>query len=212
MHDEQNDVDLDTALTALARPEPPADHVARVLARTGIKDDGGASAGPDVASAPAYRRPAWLVPALAASVLVVVTAAWQVDRAARPDVDEALQAMASTSPTATAAEPDLNLPVLPPQAYWAMDAFTEFASLRPGARSTEDSQSRSTPLTRGSGVDRRAGSLVAAQPSGLPPIELEDISPAPVGLSPLDSLEDIAFAELPLTPIVMTPITEQEKP
>ena len=33
-----NDTQLDAALEALARPEPPHDHVAQVLARTGGRD------------------------------------------------------------------------------------------------------------------------------------------------------------------------------
>lgn len=207
-----DDAQLDAALTALARPEPPADHVARVLAGTSIQADGRAAPDPEIASAPAYKRPVWLMPALAAGVLVVVAAGWQLQQATHSDLGDMLRATAPSGPSAEAAPPDLNLPVLPPQAYWAMDAFDEFASLRPGASDLDDRQAAPRRQARGAGGDRLAGSLRPLPPAGLAPIELEDISPAPVVMPPLASLEDIAFADLPLTPIVMTPITEEERP
>jgi hypothetical protein len=46
----------------------------------------------------------------------------------------------------------------------------------------------------------------------LPPIELESIAPAPLELPPLAPLEDIALAEIPFAPVVIAPLTEEERP
>lgn len=208
-----DDAQLDAALDAIARPEPPAGHVARVLARTGVREDERV-AGTSFASFAAYRTTRWLVPALAACLVVLLAAAWQVSRAGGPDLDDVLRATAAAPPEPGSQALDLNLPVLPPQAYWGMDAFDEFASLRPrrGTSGGRDNGLAGASRAARDATGGLAGSLPPALPSGLPPIELVDISAAPLAVAPLAPLEDIALEELSLTPIVVTPITEQEKP
>jgi hypothetical protein len=49
-------------------------------------------------------------------------------------------------------------------------------------------------------------------PSGLPPIELESIAPAPIEIAPLAALEPITVEAIPLAPIVIAPVDEQERP
>lgn len=194
---ENDDARLDAALDGLARPKPPPDHVERVLSRTSEA----ANAAGGLGSTYGQRR--WLLPAVAASVLTALGVAWQIDRAVRAGVDDILVATADSATAARVVAPDLNLPVLPPEAYWAMDAFAEFESLRPGAAL------QNTRVERGS---RRPAPNWAPQASTLPPIELTDIAPAPVVVAPLAELADIAFAEIPLAPIAMDPIAEQENP
>ncbi|BCS33923.1 hypothetical protein TBR22_A31510 [Luteitalea sp. TBR-22] len=231
-HDDER---IDAALEALARPEPPADHVARVLARTG-------SAAGDGLQPAGYLKPRWVLP-VAATVLVALGATWQVGRlsVAMPGVEVA-------SAPAWGTPQEVDRPVLPPQAYWGMDAFEEWASLRPGVGSRESGVGRSTPgsglraagtgATAGTGhraagtgaspgTGRRApgtgrtagaGSVAAPQmawvpvPSGLPPIELEPIAPAPIEIAPVAALEDITVTDITLAPIVVAPVDEQEKP
>ncbi|MBA2355686.1 MAG: hypothetical protein H0V80_13595 [Acidobacteria bacterium] len=106
---------------------------------------------------------------------------------------------------------DIDRPVLPPQAYWAMDPFAEFATLRPGAfeAAPRPAHSRIT----GSGREPRAPVMAwAPVPTGLPPTDLEDIAPAAIVMAPLAPLEDIVPAEIPLPPIVIAPLDEEETP
>jgi hypothetical protein len=115
--------------------------------------------------------------------------------------------------------PQLDLPVLPPQAYWAMDPFVEFEALRPGWR---DSGRRNAIV--GAGRDESADASLTARdspaddelawvpmPSGLAPIEIASIMPAPLVVAPITPLEDIALAEMALAPIVLTPLADEEE-
>ncbi len=234
---EHDDAQLDAALEALARPEPGLDHVASVLARTSRSggDVGGADrARPDTAAI----RPRWLLP-VAATVVAAVGLAWQAGRqpeawmtaAGRPDVPDA--------PPWSRGR-DVEQPVLPPQAYWGMDAFEEWKSLRPGVGSRKsgvgsgesgvgsgESGVGSGESGVGSGEsgvgNRRVGTGASPTegapqlawvplPSGLPPIELESIEAPPIRVAPLTPLEEIAVAEIQFEPIVIAPVNEQEKP
>ena len=116
-------------------------------------------------------------------------------------------------------DPQLDLPVLPPQAYWAMDAFAEFETLRPGRLAA----ARRGNVIATSGHDARRPSAAHAAatddelvwvpvPSGLAPIELASIVPAPLVVAPLAPLEDLALAEIPIEPIVIAPLIEEERP
>jgi hypothetical protein len=226
MNDDHDDAQLDAAIEALARQEPPADHVARVLARTG----------PDAAMAGSASRPyqrsrpsrlIWALP-VAATVLVALGVTWQVGRMSEGALERVEMARSrATSGVEGASRPyqpqvwgaprETDLPVLPPQAYWGMDAFEEWKSLPPGATlGSRESGVRS----RESGVGNRTpGTGEAAAvlawvpvPSGLPPIELESIAPAPIEIAPLAALEPITVDEIPLAPIVIAPVDAQEKP
>lgn len=67
----------------------------------------------------------WLLP-LAATALAVAAAVWQSDRASR---------RIELPPPKASADwrgKGVDLPVLPPRAYWEMSATEEFARLRPG--------------------------------------------------------------------------------
>lgn len=202
-----NDDDrLDSALEALARPEPPPGHVSAILARTSSAGNAGAA---EVTNRRLSSRESrrWLYVTAAAGVLAAFGLPWLAARTASGGIEDLLRDTAAVAVPAPRVVPDLNEPVLPPQAYWGIDAFEEFAALRPRVQ-TPGTTARQA---RGRTTDRPWAVLPPA-PSGLPPIELEDISPAPVVIPPLASLEDIALADLSLAPIVMAPITEEERP
>ncbi len=121
-----------------------------------------------------------------------------------------LDARATVPGAATWGAPqDIDRPVLPPQAYWGMDPFAEFATLRPGAFEVTPRAARAPVSARKLPAPVLAW---APMPSGLPPIELDDIAAAPITVVPLARLEDIAPAEIELAPIVIAPFTEQERP
>lgn len=223
-HDD--DARIDAALEALARPQPPADHVARVLARTSASTDA-----PADRAALAYLRPRWVLP-VAATLFAMLGATWQIDRQARSALNTAV--LHDGSPHA-AGQPAWGLPeeiirpVLPPQAYWGMDPFHEFATLRPGTRVTSDdptpvespkqgtSSSGRTTLAGGRPLTAQAAAAddeLTWQPmaTGLPPIELVSITPAPLAAPAAVPLEDITLAEIALVPIAIAPLDDQEKP
>ena len=130
--DDRAEAHIDAALEQLARPAPPGDHVARVLARTAGRADAPHRAGVPVA----WMRPQWLVP-IAASVVVALGAFWQVSQIPLV-LPKAVQTSGSSGvgdQTYSWGTPrEVDRPVLPPQAYWAMDPFEEFRTLRPGRR------------------------------------------------------------------------------
>ena len=218
---DHDDARIDEALEALARPQPPPDHVSRVLARTSAAVPGSSFDAHDV-SPRAYLRPRWILP-VAATVLAVLGATWQIERQARSAFDDATAPDASTH---TSGQPAWGLteevvqPVLPPQAYWGMDPFQEFATLRPGTRVT--AQALLSPSRAGDSFMRhavRARQMAAddelpweAMPTGLPPIELASIVPTPLTAALAAPLVDITPAEIPLAPIVIAPLDDQERP
>ena len=90
---DHDDPQLDAALEALARPDAPSDHVARVLARTSAQTvswPGDARGGQLVA----YLRPRWAFP-VAATVIAVLGATWQIERQVRHRLDDVMALDAS---------------------------------------------------------------------------------------------------------------------
>lgn len=200
-----DDERIDAAVEAFARPQPPEAHVAQVLARSG---PGTGARG----QADALRAGRWMAP-VAATAVIALGAAWLASRPASDLV---------TPPAAPLDIPaDVDRPVLPPQAYWGMDAFEEWETLLPGRGSRVSGTGHRGPGTGNSATTGRTTGARRATvpqlawvpiPSGLPPIELESIAPAPLVVPPLASLEDISLAEIPLAPIAIDPIASEERP
>jgi len=180
-----DDRDLDAMIDEIARPEPPRGHAGRVLARTGP-----AVAGPGHAAG--RLRLGWLAP-IAAGVLVVAAVTWQ-------------STSVSLLLPAADAEPRLRVldrPVLPPEAYWAMSPFEEFARLQ------------ATAPRR----DRHAAARPAVIPSApltlsqtLDPIALTPIDPAPLEMAPLAAPAAITLDAITFEPIDVVPSNAQETP
>ena len=227
---DHDDARIDEALEALARPLPPAGHVARVLARTSAEGEG-PSVDTSDRSRSAYLRPRWILP-VAATVLVVLGATSQVERQARAALENAIvpdAASRASGQPAWGLPEDVVQPVLPPQAYWGMDPFHEFATLRPWTRVTADGQKPVESAHQGlssAGRVAQAGAqpLTARDavaddaltwqpmPTGLPPIELVSITPAPLAAPAAVPLEDITLPEIALVPIAIAPLDDQERP
>jgi hypothetical protein len=202
----QDDTQLDAAIEALARQEPSHGHVARVLARSGP------TAGYGLQGA-GYPRPRWVLP-VAASLVVAAGAAWQVTRQAGLDGVSTGAGVSVPASSGWGAPEEIDRPVLPPQAYWGMDAFEEWNRLRPGSatrdRVAEDTGTRAGQRRRQIAANDRLAWV--PEPTGLPPIELTSIAPDPLVVTPVAPLEDITLAEIPLAPIVLGPIAEEERP
>jgi hypothetical protein len=181
----------DASVEQFARVTPPSGHEARVRARSG---PGAADAGV-VAHTPTGVAWRWVMP-VAASLLVVVGAVWQSNRAARQ-----VEVAAPAAP-ATWSGKGVDVPVLPPRAYWEMSALDEFEQLRATARrdpapaTTDGAREASTASDR-YGVASNWTPL----PSSLPPIEIEDIAPAAIEIPPV-----VAPAPITLAPIDIAPI------
>ncbi len=97
---------------------------------------------------------------------------------------------------------DVVQPVLPPQAYWGMDPFREFATLRPGTQEHRNAgaqepgyagqiRRRARPQASPTACRRRG----LAQAVGFATHRLESIAPAPLVVAPVAPLEDIALAD-----------------
>ncbi|AMY11005.1 hypothetical protein LuPra_04249 [Luteitalea pratensis] len=207
---DHDDTQLDAALEALARQDIPPDHVARVLARTSAEQ---ANAPVDARGGQVlvYLRPRWLFP-IAATVLAVLGATWQLNR----QVETWLPAETAGSESRPyqlhvwGAPEEIVQPVLPPQAYWGMDPFREFATLRSG---TQEHRNTGTQGGRqASAGTARNGAAWVPPPSDLPPIDLESIVAASLDVAPAEPLEVITLADIPLATIVIGPITEEEDP
>ena len=80
----------------------------------------------------------------------------------------------------------------------------------PGTQEHRSGNVRTRSATRAASADDELA--WAPVPSGLPPIELASIAPAPLVAAPVAPLEDIALAEIPLAPIVIAPLDDQERP
>jgi hypothetical protein len=211
-----HDARIDEALDALARPQPPPHHAARVLARTSGEH---ATRWADAHDARpfGYLQPRWGLP-LAATLIAVLGATWQVERQGQRTLDYSMAldvpGRQSSLPTWGARE-EIVQPVLPPQAYWGMDPFREFATLRPGTRVTADGPVAPASSGRHGDSSRRAADdqlILEPVPTSLPAIELVSIIPAPLITPATVPLEDITPAEIPLAPIVIAPLEDQERP
>lgn len=229
----EHDAHIDDALEAVARPEPPADHVARVLARTGsaVGRDGSPSR-------PSVTPLRWALP-VAVSVLVAAGVTWSLRDVTLPAIQTSRSlALSDVEGESRPYQPwgtprELERPVLPPQAYWGMDAFEEWRTLRPGtgqrapatwatsghrqpaAGNRQLTDQPSTPTTAPAPrrlVDVESTRLAYAPlPSGLPPIELESIAPAPLAFEPLAEPAPVDLPAITFEPIVIAPL-EEERP
>ena len=215
-HDDDH---IDAALEALARPEPPVDHLTRVLARTAGTPSwpsADVAVGDGMSRRTQLLRPRWLLP-IAATVAAAVGGAWLVEGSLQTRLDVV---MGSTFATATADTSEnrpsplirkpVDLPVLPPEAYWAMDPFEEWKRLRP-------STGHQAPAVGRPAVGAGSPAAAAVAPGAwatetLPPIELHTIETAPIDIAPLAPLDDITVTAIALAPIVIAPVDAQEKP
>ena len=215
-HDDDH---IDAALEALARPEPPVDHLTRVLARTAGTPSwpsAHVAIGDGMSGRTQLLRPRWLLP-IAATVAAAVGGAWLVEGSLQTRLDVV---MGSTFATATADTSEnrpsplirkpVDLPVLPPEAYWAMDPFEEWKRLRP-------STGHQAPAVGRPAVGAGSPAAAAVAPGAwatetLPPIELHTIETAPIDIAPLAPLDDITVTAIALAPIVIAPVDAQEKP
>ena len=215
-HDDDH---IDAALEALARPEPPVDHLTRVLARTAGTPSwpsAHVAVGDGMSRRTQWLRPRWLLP-IAATVAAAVGGAWLVEGSLQTRLDVV---MGSTFATATADTSEnrpsplirkpVDLPVLPPEAYWAMDPFEEWKRLRP-------STGHQAPAVGRPAVGAGSPAAAAVAPGAwatetLPPIELHTIETAPIDIAPLAPLDDITVTAIALAPIVIAPVDAQEKP
>ncbi len=230
---DHKDAQLDAALEAIARPDPPAGHIARVLARTSgaVEQDAGVGLVRRVARRPSLR----VTLAAAATVLVALAVMnWPVARApvVLPDAvamrgseglaldgPEGIARDGSESrPSHRGMAAEIVEPVLPPEAYWAMDAFEEWRRLRPGSGVRVPGSGDGVPVNAyraARSERRRAGDDELAWdpvPSGLPAITLTSILPPPLELPSLDEPAPIALEPITLAPIELAPLDEQEKP
>lgn len=215
-HDDER---IDAALEALARPEPPVDHLTRVLARTAgtpSRPSAHVAVGDGMSRRTQLLRPRWLLP-IAATVAAAVGGAWLVEGSLQTRLDVV---MGATFATATADTSEnrpsplirkpVDLPVLPPEVYWAMDPFEEWTRLRPGTGHRAPTLGRPA-----AGAGSRAAAPVAQSAwatETLPPIELDTIETAPIDIAPLAPLDDITVTAITLAPIVIAPVDTQEKP
>jgi hypothetical protein len=188
-----------------AQVTPPPGHEARIRARSGP----GAVSATSIARTPsgvvAWR---WIVP-VAASALVVVGAVWQSSRAAR-DVW-----LAPPAASHDWGGKGVDVPVLPPRAYWEMSALDEFEQLRATAprgpaRGTTGRAREASPLQ---------GSLAGAVAYGpvpndvpwspLPPIRLDDITPEPLEVPAIAGLEPLELESIHIDPIDIVPMDKE---
>lgn len=182
-----------------ARVTPPVGHEARVRARSGPAADTRTVA----AATPHGLAWRWVLP-VTASVLVVVGAVWQSNRASRH---------VQLAPPAASDEwngKGVDVPVLPPRAYWEMSAVDEFERLRETAP-----PARVDLATRG---ERRPAAVRdvlarnwAPHPSSLPPIVIEDISPESIEIPAIAAPEPIMLAPIDITPIDLGSWDQEER-
>ena len=227
--DEQRDTDasIDAALEELSRVEPSAGHVERVLARSGPGTGGGAvqvRAERLRGLVVAALRPRWALP-VAATVVVILAASWEIggSRVSLPQIARAN----ATEVAAYRLEPwgtprDIVRPVLPPEMYWAMDPFAEFATLRPPrAAGALDAAARSV-VARIQPADDEIGPVNAMANTASPVFDpgaagLEPIGIAPIEASTLDleifpASDAIELPAIALDAIVIAPLTDEEIP
>lgn len=197
MPDQHNDDEVER----FARVAPPRGHVARVLARSGPS--------PNVTSRVTVTlRPVpwrWVMP-VAATMAIVAGAFWQADRSSRP--------VALPPPVASAEwrGKGVDLPVLPPRAYWQMSAVEEFAQLRPETRAAEtvatvaaNAGPRATPAAAASSPVAVAG----AGPDAAPPVEAGPIAIEPLAVAPLGAAAALDLVPIGIAPIPVLPLTQE---
>ena len=215
-HHDPTDASLDAMLEAIARERPPVGHLEQVLAATGPRT--GPADGPQAVRG--VLRPRWALP-IAATVLLAAGLTWHVKRTDAPQ----LPSVVAPSTQARWGSPiEIDRPVLPPEMYWAMDPFAEFATLRPpsGARRR---RSADTPVMAMSFADDMPDAselpiprlpddehVLPERPSDLPEIRLATIMPAPLVMPPLPRPAAIELPAIAMAPITMAPIDIQTLP
>jgi hypothetical protein len=215
-HHDPIDASLETTLEAIAREAAPPGHLEHVLGTTGPL--AGTTDRPH--DLRAVLRPRWALP-IAATLLLAGGLTWQLGRTGRPALPPDA---AATAHVRWGAPPDIDRPVLPPEMYWAMDPFAEFATLRPsfGPWRRPPTDAPVMALSFASDVPDVAERPVPRLPDdedvqpavspGLPEITLATIMPAPVLVAPLPRPAAIELPAIAMTPITMAPIDIQTLP
>ncbi len=199
---------IDAALEAMARPEPAADAVARVLARTGPgnAEPGMARSLSRAGTTHASPLRPWL--AAAATLCLALATMWFVWR---PDALVGPAPSASGTPSIDA---PVNAPTLvsrqpAPVTSAAHDVRPEPHRARGRASTTRHAAAFvPVPAVYVDVVPPRAD-LEAIE---VPPIAIEDITQTSIDIEPLPALEPIAIAAIPLAPLDADAIDNQEKP
>lgn len=172
-----------------ARVRPPAGHAGRVRARSGP----GATTHARPARAATALPLRWVLP-VAASAMVVIGAVWQSDRASR-------QIWIDAPPVAPQwSGKGVDVPVLPPRAYWTMSAFDEFESLR-GHTAVLPSARRNSMAATAVAVTPPVMAGDWMLPLSLPPIVIEDITTEPIQVVEISAPTPIALAPIDIVPI-----------
>lgn len=174
-----------------ARVTPPSGHEARVRARSGPAADTRS-----VATAAPHGR-AWRWVLVVPSVLVVVGAVWQSNRASRH---------VQLAPPVASSEwggKGVDVPVLPPRAYWEMSAVDEFERLR-ATSTASDRDSVAGPVAY--------GPVPHDVPwSPLPPIRLDDITPDPLEVPAITGLEPLELESIHIDPIDIVSMDKEQE-
>lgn len=141
----------------------------------------------------------WVVP-VAATIAVVAGAVWQADG----DSQRVTMPPPVASPEWRGKGVDL--PVLPPRAYWEMSAIEEFETLRP---------TRPVELSHPSAnLESSFETLTTAVPdalSSVPPIVIEDITPEPLAVHALGAPQPIALAPIEIAPIDIASLDKENR-
>lgn len=186
-------------LERFARVTPPRTHVRQVLERSG----------PGAGRRRAVPLLRWLVPA--ATCLVVMAGALVTIGTTRFD------APLVVPPTSGDwSGKGVDVPVLPPRAYWEMSAIEEFERLRPA-----QTRSRVTSRTMSAAPASAAASSFAARdvarlPAAdmrppLAPIEIDAIETTPVAIEALAAPTPIDIAPVVIEPVMLSPLTQEEE-
>ncbi len=183
-------MDLDRRIDEVARPEAPPGHTARVLARSG----------PIAPARPAPVVPwRWAMP-IAATLFVAAGALWQSDRASR------LAWFDLPSQATHWSGKGVDLPVLPPEAYWAMSPFEEFDRLQATAP-RRVTRTRRVPVRT-----LKDGPLVwTPRPSTLEPIVFADITPEPLAVEAITDIPPLSVQPIHIGAIEISPLTGAER-
>lgn len=191
-----------------AHVEPPQGHARRVLACSGPAT----AARRDASAAP---RPApwrWVLP-VAATLVVAVGAYVQSDRVSRAVPLEV------PPPDAAWSGKGVDVPVLPPRAYWEMSAVDEFARLRPDATETsgdgrgtrrENSETRTGPALREMPTAALSRNVAFNTPGpDAAPVQAEPIAVEAFEIEPIPTAPGVALAPIPIESIAIRPLAEE---
>ncbi len=198
-------------LARFARVTPPRDHVRRVLERTGSgpvneqrRRPGDERAGNRHVLMPVR----WLAASVAGLVVIAgLLLVYQV----RDMRDIGLV------PPAAAGEwggKGVDVPVLPPRAYWEMSAFEEFTRLeasRTAATRRETSSARAAAEPRGTAQRSSAEGLPVNGPpqDGIAPIAIAAIDMGDIDVTPIGPLPAIAVGDIDVPELTVTPLSEE---